>query len=77
MWLADLPSAGGKPPVWQVEQALATLSWVWFHRVGVQPLVLWQLLQLLAPTGMWLADLPVAELPLWQLAQLVLTLKLL
>ncbi|MFO1328941.1 MAG: hypothetical protein U1F56_16400 [Rubrivivax sp.] len=35
----------------------------------------WQLKQLVAPTGMWLADLPDAALPLWQLAQLVLALK--
>ena len=43
--------------------------------LGSQLLVLWQLMQLLLPTGMWLADLPLAVLPLWQFAQLVLLLK--
>jgi hypothetical protein len=43
--------------------------------LGVQPVVAWQLKQLAAPTGMWLADLPVAPLPLWHCAQLVAALK--
>src|SRR3990167_6621471 len=77
IWLLDLPSAGGKPPVWQVEQVLPTVSCEWFHLVGVQPLVLWQLMQLVADTGMWVADLPVAELPLWHEAQLVATVNVL
>jgi hypothetical protein len=54
----------------------ATVTWVWFHLAGVQPLVAWQLKQLVLPTGMCVAGLPIAELPSWQLAQLVLALKL-
>ncbi|MFO1328939.1 MAG: hypothetical protein U1F56_16390 [Rubrivivax sp.] len=57
--------------MWQVAHCAVTVTCVWFHLVGVQPLVAWQLKQLVAPTGMWLADLPAAALPLWQLAQLV------
>ena len=30
-------------PEWQLEQAPATVTWVWFHFVGVQPVVAWQL----------------------------------
>jgi hypothetical protein len=53
-------------------RALApTVTCVWFHLLGVQPVVEWQLKQLVLPTGMCVADLPVAGLPLWQLAQLV------
>ena len=71
MWLAFLPSAGAKPPVWQLAHWLATVTWVWLKLLGFQLLVLWQERQLVAPEGMWLADLPVAALLLWQLAQLV------
>ena len=45
--------------------------------VGFQPVVAWQLMQFVAPTGMWTAGLPVALLPLWQLAQFVAAVKLL
>ena len=45
--------------------------------LGFQLLVLWQLMQLVEPTGIWVADLPVALLPLWQLAQLVAALNVL
>jgi hypothetical protein len=61
--------------VWQPAHWPLTVSCVWFHLLGVQPLVAWQLKQLAAPTGMWLADLPVALLPLWHCAQLVAALK--
>jgi hypothetical protein len=43
---------------------------VWFHFVGFQVLVLWQLTQL-AVVGMCAASLPAAALPLWQPEQLV------
>ena len=46
-----------------------------FQLVGFQLLVPWQLMQLVAATGMCVPDLPVAVLPLWQLAQLVATVK--
>ena len=71
MWLADLPSAGGKPPRVAGRAVLATVTWVWFHLWAVQPVVAWQVMQLVAPTGMCVPDLPVAVLLLWQLAQLV------
>ena len=45
--------------------------------VGFQPVVAWQLMQFVAPTGMWAAGLPVALLPLWQLLQLVATVNVL
>jgi hypothetical protein len=48
-----------------------TVSCVWFHLLGSQPLVLWQLKQLVLPTGTCVTGLPMAVLPLWQLAQLV------
>jgi hypothetical protein len=70
MWFAVLPSAGGYPPLWQVAHWLATGIWLWFHLVGFQPLVLWQLAQL-TEVGMCEPVLPVAALPLWQLEQLV------
>ena len=71
------PSAGGKAPLWQVEHCAVTGTCVWFHLVGVQPVVLWQLMQLVAPTGMWLPGLPVALLPLWQEAHCVAVVNLL
>jgi hypothetical protein len=70
MWLAGRPSAGGKAPEWQVEHCPATGTWLWFHLVGRQALVLWQLTQL-TEVGMCAGVFPVAELPLWQLVQLV------
>ncbi len=75
MWLADLPSAGGNAPLWQVAHCAVTGTWVWFHLLGFQPVVAWQLTQLVAPTGMWVEALPVAELPLWQPAQSVAALN--
>jgi hypothetical protein len=63
--------------LWQLAHWFATGSWVWFHLVGFQPVVAWQLMQFVAPTGIWAAGLPVALLPLWQLAQLVAAVKLL
>jgi hypothetical protein len=70
MWLDVTPLAGGKPPVWHVEHWLATGIWVWFHLLGFQPVVLWQLTQF-AVVGMCVPALPVAELPLWHVVQLV------
>jgi hypothetical protein len=70
MWLGVKPSAGGKPPVWQLAHWLATGICVWFHLVGFQPVTLWQLMQFTA-VGMCVPALPVAPLPLWQLAQFV------
>jgi hypothetical protein len=63
MWLAVGPLAGGKPPVWHVAHWLATGACEWFHRVGFQPVVAWQLMQF-ALVGKCAAVLPVAELPL-------------
>jgi hypothetical protein len=57
--------------VWQVPHWPATSIWVWFHFVGRHAVTLWQLVQLAAPTGTWVADLAVAVLPLWQLVQSV------
>ncbi len=58
--------------MWQLAQALATGTGVWFHLVGVQPPgdTPWHAKQL-AVVGMCVAGLPVAALPLWQLPQLV------
>lgn len=75
MWLAGLPSAGGKPPVWQLVHWLVTATWVWFHADGRQALNdRWQLSQA-APelTGMCWALLPVARDPLWQVAHVPAT----
>ena len=63
--------------MWQVVHWFATITCVWFHGLGFQAVVVWQAMQLVAPTGMWLAALPVAPLPLWQLAQLVAAVKVL
>ena len=46
-----------------------------FLPVALVPL--WQLKQLVPPTGTCAVDLPLAAAPLWQLAQLVLALKVL
>ena len=61
--------------MWQVPHWLVTVTCVWLHLVGFQPLVLWQAKQLVPPTGMCTAGLPVAAEPLWQLLQLVAALK--
>ena len=61
--------------MWQVAHWLATVTWVWLKLLGFQLLVLWQLTQLVEPTGMCVPDLPVAVLLLWQLAQLVAAVK--
>ncbi len=53
---------------------MATGVCEWFHLVGFQPLVLWQLTQF-ALVGMCVPALPVAELPLWQVTQLVALVK--
>jgi hypothetical protein len=49
---------------------LVTGICVWFHFVGFQAEVLWQLTQF-TEVGMCVASLPVAAFPLWQLAQFV------
>jgi hypothetical protein len=56
---------------------LLTGSCVWFHLLGFQLDVVWQLMQLVEATGMWVADLPVALAPLWQLVQFVEALNVL
>ncbi|PKO45613.1 MAG: hypothetical protein CVU30_01970 [Betaproteobacteria bacterium HGW-Betaproteobacteria-3] len=71
------PSAGGKEPLWQVPHWLVTVTWVWLNFVGFQLVVVWQLMQLVAPTGTCVPALPVAVEPLWQLAQLVAVVKVL
>ena len=43
---------------------------VWFHLLGFQAFVLWQLTQF-AAVGIWFAVLPVAALPLWQVEHTV------
>jgi hypothetical protein len=65
----------GKAPLWQDAHCAVTTVCVWFQELGFQALTLWQLKQLVRPTGMCVALLPVAVLPLWQEAQLVLALK--
>ena len=57
--------------MWHDAHCAVTGACVWFHLVGVQPVTLWQLKQLVDPTGMCVEGLPVVGLPLWQLAQLV------
>ena len=64
------PLAGGKPPVWQVVHWLVTGICEWFHLVGFQPVVVWQLMQF-TEVGMCVPVLPVAALPLWQLEHTV------
>ena len=77
-WLADLPSAGGNAPVWQLAHCAVTGTWLWLKLLGFQALVLWQATQLVVPTGTCLAGLAVAPLaPVWQLVQLVAALNLL
>jgi hypothetical protein len=75
MWVALRPSAGGYPPVWHEAHLAATVTCVWLNLLGVQPVVLWQLKQLVDPTGAWVDGLPLALEPSWQLAQLVEALK--
>jgi hypothetical protein len=61
--LVEGPSAGGKPPLWQVEHWLVTGCWEWFHLVGFHELVLWQLTQSVVVMKCW-AFLPEAAEPL-------------
>ena len=63
--------------MWQVAHWAVTVTWLWLKRLGFQPVVAWQLMQLVAPTGTWVTALPVAMVPLWQLLQLVATVKVL
>jgi hypothetical protein len=77
MWVTVRPSAGGKAPLWQLEHWLVTTTCVWLKVVGFQVVTLWQLRQLVAPTGTCVAGLPVAVLPLWQVLQLVAVVKVL
>ena len=64
VWVADLPSAGGKAPLWQVAHWPDTATCVWLKLVGFHAVVLWQLMQLVADTGTCVPGLPVAALPL-------------
>ena len=56
--------------MWQVEHWLVTGCWEWFHLVGFQEDVLWQLTQSVVVMKCW-AFLPEAAEPLWQLEQTV------
>jgi hypothetical protein len=76
-WLLGLPSAGGKPPVWQLAHCAVTVVCVWFQVLGLNATTVWQLMQLTEPDGMCPLGLPTALLLLWQLAQLVAAVKLL
>lgn len=58
---------------WQVLQVVL-VSCVWFHLLGFQALVVWQLRQFTL-VGTWVVGLPVAPVPLWQLLQVVLALN--
>jgi hypothetical protein len=77
MWLVGTPSAGGKPPEWQLAHCAVTRACVWFQLLGLKLATLWQLLQLAEPVGMWPLSLPLLALPLWQLAQSVAAVKVL
>ena len=72
-----MPSAGGKVPVWQLAHCAVTGTCVWLKRLGFQAVVVWQLMQLVVPTGMCVVGLPVAPVPLWQVVQLVADVKVL
>ena len=65
--VAGLPTAGGREPVWQLEQ-VAVVS-LWLKVAGVQPVGLWQSSQTLL-VEKCVPLLPVAVVPLWQLEQL-------
>ena len=63
--LVGLPSAGGYAPVWQVAHCPVTTTWVWLNSEGFQVAVgLWQEMQLVEPTGMWVTGLPRGGAPL-------------
>ncbi|PKO45612.1 MAG: hypothetical protein CVU30_01965 [Betaproteobacteria bacterium HGW-Betaproteobacteria-3] len=47
------------------------------NRAGFQAVVAWQLVQLAAPTGIWVPVFPDAVRPSWQLAQFVAALNVL
>ena len=74
--MLGLPSAGGKPPVWQLAHCAVTVVCVWFQLLGLKLVVEWQLMQLVEPTGTCPLGLPLTDTPLWQLAQFVAALKL-
>jgi hypothetical protein len=68
MWVAFLPMAGGREPVWQLEQVPVASLWLNAF-IGDQALVVWQSSQVLL-VEKCVADLPVALVPLWQETQL-------
>jgi hypothetical protein len=58
-------------PSWQVVQLVDALNVLWSTFAPAQPLVLWQLSQLVTPVCTTVLGLPTAlmEAPVWQLAQ--------
>ncbi len=55
--------------MWQLEHWFVATVCVWLKLLGVQRVVVWQLTQLVTPTGMCVVLLPVAVVPLWQVEQ--------
>ena len=50
---------------------------MWLNDEGFHSVVVWQAMQLVAPTGTCVGALPVALLPLWQVVQFVAAVKVL
>ena len=75
MCALDLPMIGD--PLWQPTQLVAALKLPWSGLAPAQPLVTWQLSQLLTPAWMAVPGLPTADrkLPVWHVAHCALTLK--
>jgi hypothetical protein len=81
-WVADLPAAGGKPPVWQVAHCPVTVTLLW-NLAGAQAAKppLWHVSQFALETpdtfwyGMWFAVRPSAggNAPLWHVEHWLVT----
>ena len=75
MWPLGLPEA--ETPLWQDEQLVDELNVAWSGLAPPQPVVLWQVSQVVALAWMGVLGLPTAawKLPVWQAAHCVETLK--
>ena len=76
--MCDAGLAVAVVPLWQLAQLVAAVNVLWSTLAPAQPLVLWQLSQLVTPLCTAVLGLPTAlrKPPVWQLAQLPVTAKL-
>ena len=76
MWPLGLPLVA--VPLWQLAQSVAAVKVLCSGLAPDQPVVLWQVSQVVTPLWIGVLGLPTVppKLPVWQVAHWVLTLKL-